>query len=428
VIGGSGKKFFYHNDHQGTALAVTDELGNKVVERDFAPFGERIKTSDREEPYPDETEDGFTGKDFDEDIGLYYYNARWYDDSIGRFISEDSINDPNNNGNEYVYCGGNPVNRIDPTGHKWDGIFNLGPLKINVVQGLTNLAASYIPGFAELQALGSFSKLIASRKNPLVFVHGFNSSWTCWTDFLSKMTGDAEIEGKKTIKDLAEEFDNKDTDPKRKAEILSKVQAKLKESQIYIFDYSDDNKASPKKLGEQFKDFMKENKLGKNTDVITHSMGGLVVREAVEFQGVELNKLAMIAPPNQGSDLAYNFHRASTGIDEIDSIQVASKTTDWSLGYMDPASKGLQKLNDEKSVYWLKQRVNQVAIFAGERDDAVALNRVKIPFTDYPVTTYQAGLFGSNRVHKEIWPIGQHNALLSSIFVQRDVAQFLYGQ
>jgi hypothetical protein len=42
VIGVNGKKYFYHNDHLGSALAVTDEHGNKVVERDFTPFGERI--------------------------------------------------------------------------------------------------------------------------------------------------------------------------------------------------------------------------------------------------------------------------------------------------------------------------------------------------------------------------------------------------
>jgi RHS repeat-associated protein len=116
VIGGDGEKFFYHNDHEGTALVVTNENGNKVVDRDFAPFGEKIKTNDREEPYLDETEDGFTGKDWDEDVGLYYYNARWYDASVGRFITEDSVEDPNNP-NEYAYCANNPVNNIDPTGH-----------------------------------------------------------------------------------------------------------------------------------------------------------------------------------------------------------------------------------------------------------------------------------------------------------------------
>jgi RHS repeat-associated protein len=116
VIGGRGKKFYYHNDHLGSALAVTDEKGNKVVERDFTPFGERINTDvyDDEPRDLDEDESGFTGKDWDEDVGLYYYNARWYDPEVGRFISEDSMaDDPN----LYGYCGQNPVNFTDPTGH-----------------------------------------------------------------------------------------------------------------------------------------------------------------------------------------------------------------------------------------------------------------------------------------------------------------------
>ncbi|NLW48735.1 MAG: hypothetical protein GXY86_15585 [Firmicutes bacterium] len=116
VVGRSGKKFYYHNDHLGSALAVTDQYGNKVVERDFTPFGERINTDvyDDEPRDIEEDESGFTGKDWDEDVGLYYYNARWYDPGVGRFISEDSVaDDPN----LYGYCGGNPVNNIDPTGH-----------------------------------------------------------------------------------------------------------------------------------------------------------------------------------------------------------------------------------------------------------------------------------------------------------------------
>ena len=129
VIGGSGKKFYYHNDHLGSALAITDEYGNKVVERDFTPFGERINTDvyDDEPRDPDEDESGFTGKDWDEDVGLYYYNARWYDPTIGRFISEDSVaDDPN----LYGYCGQNPLDFIDPTGH-----FKIGKLDIKFKTG-----------------------------------------------------------------------------------------------------------------------------------------------------------------------------------------------------------------------------------------------------------------------------------------------------
>jgi RHS repeat-associated protein len=57
----------------------------------------------------------FTGKDLDEETGLYYFNARWYDSELGRFISEDPARDPNNP-NLYTYARNNPLRFIDPTG------------------------------------------------------------------------------------------------------------------------------------------------------------------------------------------------------------------------------------------------------------------------------------------------------------------------
>ncbi|NLY75287.1 MAG: RHS repeat-associated core domain-containing protein, partial [Firmicutes bacterium] len=48
----------------------------------------------------------------------YYFNARWYDPDLGRFISEDPARDPNNP-NLYSYCGNNPVMRVDPDGRFW---------------------------------------------------------------------------------------------------------------------------------------------------------------------------------------------------------------------------------------------------------------------------------------------------------------------
>ena len=74
---------------------------------------------------------GFTGQRLDA-TGLYYYNARYYDATIGRFISPDTvIQNPANPQtlNRYSYCVNNPLNRTDPTGH--DQIITTGGVNDN---------------------------------------------------------------------------------------------------------------------------------------------------------------------------------------------------------------------------------------------------------------------------------------------------------
>jgi RHS repeat-associated protein len=67
----------------------------------------------------------FTGQRLDE-TGLYYYNARYYDATIGRFISPDTIVPDFANPqtlNRYSYCISNPLKLVDPSGHdpEWYG-------------------------------------------------------------------------------------------------------------------------------------------------------------------------------------------------------------------------------------------------------------------------------------------------------------------
>jgi RHS repeat-associated protein len=108
----TAKKYFYHTDHLGSIRAVTNQAGKVVYKADYLAFGTRFgEETDGEF----DEEHGFTGKEYDPDTGLYYYNARWYDADLGRFISEDPAADPNNP-NLYSYCGNNPINSIDPTG------------------------------------------------------------------------------------------------------------------------------------------------------------------------------------------------------------------------------------------------------------------------------------------------------------------------
>jgi RHS repeat-associated protein len=66
------------------------------------------------------------GKIYDNETGLYYLRARYYDPQVGRFINEDTdegtVTDPLSL-NWYTYCENDPVDNIDPTGH---GILDIG--------------------------------------------------------------------------------------------------------------------------------------------------------------------------------------------------------------------------------------------------------------------------------------------------------------
>ncbi|NLY75935.1 MAG: hypothetical protein GX075_11645 [Firmicutes bacterium] len=106
----NAKKYWYVTDHLGSVRAVTDKDGKKVWSADYLAFGKQYtKDGDFEELH------SFTGKEYDPDTGLHYYNARWYDADLGRFISEDPVGDPNNP-NLYSYGANNPLRFRDPSG------------------------------------------------------------------------------------------------------------------------------------------------------------------------------------------------------------------------------------------------------------------------------------------------------------------------
>ncbi|MCP4529086.1 MAG: RHS repeat-associated core domain-containing protein [Aestuariibacter sp.] len=70
------------------------------------------------------TDYGFTGQRRERGIGLYDYNARFYDPALGRFVSADTIVPDHTNPqslNRFSYVVGNPLKFKDPTGHYYCG-------------------------------------------------------------------------------------------------------------------------------------------------------------------------------------------------------------------------------------------------------------------------------------------------------------------
>lgn len=111
-------KYFYHNDHLGGVNVITDIGGNRVQLNEYAPWG----GVSREEGTIVDPTHRFTGQERDPETGVYYYGGRYYDNSIGRFLSPDPyVQEPENpqSLNRYTYVLNNPVSYVDPSGHFW---------------------------------------------------------------------------------------------------------------------------------------------------------------------------------------------------------------------------------------------------------------------------------------------------------------------
>jgi len=126
VLGNEEEQVFYYlHDHLGGIEAVLDEEGNVVEHRDYLPYGNTrtsvnnsptqsgLTTALQKEAY------GFTGKEKDDETGLMYYGARYYDPLTGRFTSSDPWGGDFRNPqsfNKYSYVLNNPLIFVDPTG------------------------------------------------------------------------------------------------------------------------------------------------------------------------------------------------------------------------------------------------------------------------------------------------------------------------
>ena len=109
-------RFFYHNDHLGGVNIVSDTNTAQVQLNEYDPWGKVARSVGSTEPTH-----RFTGQELDPESGIHYYGGRYYDQSLGRFISADPfIQDPSDpqNLNRYSYVLNSPQNYVDPSGYE----------------------------------------------------------------------------------------------------------------------------------------------------------------------------------------------------------------------------------------------------------------------------------------------------------------------
>jgi RHS repeat-associated protein len=107
-------QYYYHSDHLGSTSLITNLDGEIVQHVEYVPFGE-VFIEERNNKW--NTPYLFNAKELDEETGLYYYGARYYEPRISQWMSADPMQEKYPGVSSYAYCGNNPVRFIDPDGN-----------------------------------------------------------------------------------------------------------------------------------------------------------------------------------------------------------------------------------------------------------------------------------------------------------------------
>ena len=112
------KTYLYTRNLQGDIVSITDTAtGNTVAQYIYDSWGNiltAIGAMAEINPFR------YRGYYFDAETGLYYLQSRYYDAEVGRFLNADGVLGANGDMhayNLYVYCGNNPIMRLDSSGY-----------------------------------------------------------------------------------------------------------------------------------------------------------------------------------------------------------------------------------------------------------------------------------------------------------------------
>lgn len=145
----AGVTYWAHADHLGSVEALTDASGNVVERYRYTSFGQitvmdaafGVRSTSPKIPFT------YTAREWEPEVGMYFYRARFMDPVLGRFMSQDPLGFGAGDLNYLSYTQNSPVLFTDQLG-LYSGIFSQNGGATDVLTlggGQTNLGITLVP-------------------------------------------------------------------------------------------------------------------------------------------------------------------------------------------------------------------------------------------------------------------------------------------
>jgi RHS repeat-associated protein len=277
-----GQTYYYHQNALWSPLALTDSSGNPVERYNYDVYGRVTVLNSSYNPLPlnlwgtprSAASNAwlFTGRQLDEETGLYFYRARYYDSVKGRFLQRDAL-EAFNGANLYCYAGNNPASFTDPFGYsveiagtelkEGDKVYNaiLGPdkdllsaqLRLNT---LINSGKKYI--FKSQKSFEDYRKLESiaiDTKEHLAETRKAAENYLDWVKSPDRAEGD------KRVKALKEEA-RKEKDPDKRKVLYGQAEVEEKTNSgwpLYkVYDINKERLQSDQRAFQKMDSYLKK--------------------------------------------------------------------------------------------------------------------------------------------------------------------------
>ncbi len=183
----NGSYYYYVYNGHGDVIQVLNESGTAVNSYEYDEWGNTLSCSEQvANPIR------YAGEYYDEESGLYYLRARYYDPVLGRFISKDPVEGDVTNPlslNRYGYCAGNPLIYVDPSGCEYRWIREIAK-EVGATVEWDNTSRCAIITYQGKQTVYSIDYIYADIRNDQMYID--DDSFKCaigafWDSALEKV-------------------------------------------------------------------------------------------------------------------------------------------------------------------------------------------------------------------------------------------------